>query len=411
MATLPPELWGEIIYFATRLPSWCHPLASVSLTPFLVGPDDNVAAHQATLETRARIVLVSRLWNRLGTAFLYEYISLTRSSTFAALSSALEQQRSGVKRGSFVRAAIISYEPVVHFPHSVIISQLPNLEVIIHRQWSCPADYDRTVEFGRRPPPGTLPKPELPFLQSTLGNVKRIECHEHVNPRIDIPLDDLRQCLRMSSNIQCLAVRGYPRYIPLDFPFESLETLRIDPHPESRRSGLLPWSMPNLRSVVMHTLTMRSNPLCTQVLRQYGANLHTVELTISPDTLPRHDGDELSLIFHHCPRLQDLSYHVEVCRSPVFTHGPHTSLARLRLYARYADPRAVPEYKMPNTASSHFYAYTHRTVPNLKRILCYGHWKWIPRLQRLLETFAFEWDRGASSSDASLRPPVVEFVR
>jgi len=413
MATLPPHVWAKIIYIATRLPDWCHPLTSTSVTPFLVSPEDNLTAHKATLQTRAHIVLVSRQWNTVGTTFLYEFIQLSRSSTFAALSSSLERQESEVKRGSLVRAAIISYEPVVHFPHSVILTQLPNLQVIIHTEWytSSPPDYDHTFEIDRLL--SSLPEPELPTLQSVHGNVKRIECYEHVNSDADISLTNLRQSLWMCRNIQCLSVRGYPIYIPTSLPFESLDTLRIDPHPnitqcQLPRHQIIPWSMPNLRNVVMHIQCM--GPLCDRVFSQFGENLHTVELTISSETLPQHDGSELSKIIKYCPRLQELSYHIEVCRSPAFPHGPygpHMSLVRLRLYAGYA---ALPEHKLSNTASSHFFAYTSRTVPNLKQVFCYGKWKGrIPRIQDILETFAFEWDRGGSS-DTSVRSPVIEFV-
>ncbi|RDB30489.1 hypothetical protein Hypma_007213 [Hypsizygus marmoreus] len=391
---LTSKIWSKILYLATRPPPWCYALPSTIYTPFLSSPEENLHGHLSTLETRLSVVLVSRQWYSLGTPYLYEFLRLSRSEAFYCLLDALERRRgTGNDIAPYIRVVVLPYEPRPQVSPLLILAQLPNLEVIIRSRWPnyvWPDPSTRPIEdldSGELPPPPPY-APSLDSLSDVLGEVRRVDCYENLMPARIGGIDRLESLLQACPGVEYLSIQGYPCDAFDIVPLPSLTTLRIGQYTSLRRFYKT-WSMPNLRHVAIHVqVTHRL------FWKHFGQNLHSVEIIISQSSVPDRNGDELSDILESCPNLKELSYHVELCRSPIFRNGAHTSLEHIRIHAGHASPTAVPSGTLYNHVSSHFYAYTQRTVPALRKVVLYGSWEEkVPDMTSILTRFEADGHR------------------
>lgn len=378
---VPPEIWSNILFFATRPPSQCYPLTATTHQPFDPSPADNLVGHLSTLQLRARIVLVSHQWNALGTPYLYEFLRLSHSSRFEGLIAGLKRSSGQGRVARYVRCAVLPYERGPFISPLLVLELLPNLEVLIRSQnppyeWPMPGFNDRLAR--------TLP---LGSISLILGTLKRIDCTEHRFAGATTGgLNHLPSILRACTGLEYLSISGDLHESVDEVNLPSLVTLRAERFVSTDRFCKY-WVMDNLRHVVLHLNLYHTRLL--KFWRQFGQKLHTVELATSPGDDPRLN-DEISDVLQYCPNLKELSYHIEFSQAPSFRNGVHTSLTALRLHAGYPDSSITRRLPQFDQIASHFDAFSKRMVPCLEEVTLCGVWtddKPIHGIKSILQKF------------------------
>ncbi|KAF9457912.1 hypothetical protein BDZ94DRAFT_1271897 [Collybia nuda] len=233
---VPPEIWSNIIFFATRPPSQCYPLTTTAHKPFDLSPANNLVGHLSTLPTRMRIVLVSRVWHTIGSQYLYEFLQLSHSSKFPELLKVLERSSGQGQMAQYVRCAVLPYEPNPKISPLRILELLPNLEVLI-RSHNPP--YEWPVPTSGRPTRSS----QLGSISPILGNLRRFDCTEHRFAGVSIGgLNHLPSSLRSCNNLEYLSIAGDCCETLDAVNLPSLITLRVERFVSTKRFCYHFWS-------------------------------------------------------------------------------------------------------------------------------------------------------------------------
>ncbi|KAI9057669.1 hypothetical protein FKP32DRAFT_1583301 [Trametes sanguinea] len=100
---IPPEVWGIIIQHACL---YHHdPLDTSHELSFLESPSTQLATYRASMHTKKTLSLVSKQWNALARAFLYEFVWISRAAQAKALARTLlmEYVENLPSSGKFIR--------------------------------------------------------------------------------------------------------------------------------------------------------------------------------------------------------------------------------------------------------------------------------------------------------------------
>lgn len=388
---LPTEVWGDIIFEATRPPFGCYPLTSLKHSPFSLSPSENLSGHLSTLYTRTQLVLVSRQWNALGTSRLYETLVLSHSDNYHGLWEALlrEERDEGEGFGRFVRCVVVPYEPNPSISPVAIISRLPNLEVIVRSprpEFIWPYEVSAPDTAPSHIPPL---RPHLEPIYTILKNVTRIDCYEHRTATVrSSGLHSLDQVLLNCPKLQFLSITGDlvegSASLAPKVCLPNLTTLCLERFTSTDRVCL--WVMENLDHVIIHQNLYHTRML--KLWKRFGDTLQVVEITATQSAHPNPRGSEISDILEFCPALRDLAYNIEYSNPPVFRKQAHLSLVNLRMRAGHI--LGKPSRTQVLLIGEHLDAYTKVTTPCLEAVFLPGYWerRLAPeRMRRILQKF------------------------
>ncbi|KAG1908356.1 uncharacterized protein F5891DRAFT_10586 [Suillus fuscotomentosus] len=354
---LPPELWLNIIRWATYAP----PRLDVpNFEPFLGSLDHDNKGEADAKALKCAVVQVCKLWRDLALSILYEDVKVGRG--VQSLVEALGKTYRGEQLGRCVRRLELPY------PHTGTITNTSSdlaLQILQH----CPEIETLVRPFMQGPPDAV--RYEFPIRSHSFLNLKRLEWWHYNDATRSGGINSLINVLRHSPNLQYLIVGGEMWTSAqtgnvLELP--ALKTLRLRRINPIFVHQICQWRLPSLVHIVVD-FPLEQNALDT-IWQVFGARLCTVEFA-------RHVGfllsDQITRFLRGCPQVKTFNYFFNFT-SPPPIFEQQCALQCISLHAFPCGMVTDMITEAQERIRLHLAFLSRSSFPALRHIILYGDW-------------------------------------
>ncbi|KAI0332477.1 hypothetical protein GY45DRAFT_1320990 [Cubamyces sp. BRFM 1775] len=290
---LPDKIWTRILGFATHV----HGYNFLDVDGALV----DLSKRCSINSTRMNVLLVNKLFHRLGLQYLYAIPHITSDQMAAGFAARVESSK---QLASFVRALYVRDEI---FLRAELCIRAPLVNLVRLK-----ARIQVLLELGKHVPAGASTR--LQWATQTLSPFTG------VTPRVFSTFPHLQHLTLYGGRGDDLS-NAYPNALP------RLESLRFHTPGPNMFSVFACMDLPNLRELGFTVADDEADDL-VEFLEKHGAKLETISLASADATLPKYPP-----ILDYCPNITELKVDCpELPQTmPIFvvSAAPHSALKRL----------------------------------------------------------------------------------
>lgn len=379
LPVLPPEVWLEILEFATYMHQSDH---LAPLDPFISKcPSNNVMAPNTPLlaqRTKCALVLVSRSWNRISTPILYRHVVVLSPARATTLLHTLDSHPYGditqgrlSEYGSFVKSLEI-------FTHARNANSIPFLRTLFRIFMSCPNLRLLSGNWNH-----SLPNDFVHGITRIYGpSLKELYWHDDKEQSFLTP-----EYLSAFQALRVLNLRNWSGRDITPATFNNRPTLPLVEHlilstTNANLVAATALSLPSLQTLTLKAAewaTMALEDVLVDFLKLHGSTLASVHLPgshIDTDCDPfsrpvfpisSRTKPEIFLRPGMCPNLHTLTF---ATNAPIIRLStPHQSLRRIGL--RDIHVNALYPDKT-NSTKAHLMSFTRNNFPGLETVRTIG---------------------------------------
>ncbi|PPQ64241.1 hypothetical protein CVT24_008644 [Panaeolus cyanescens] len=363
-SSLPPELWLEIISWATHNPI-IQRLEDVQIQPFqpLSYPRHG---RDANLETSVSISMVCKTWKQWVARTLYQDIRVR--SNLLTLKHVLQRETDGDASkicGDMVHRVVLPYPSTVTRP----FTRLESVDILKLCQ---------NVRTLLRPPDTTpsmmVARFDCEAEEVALPSLQRLEWWHHPEAERSGGINSLPCVLRNAPNLRFLFIAGFigPTYVassPERIELPKLETLRLH-----MMNGMIlhqiitRWSLPSLTHLILDSPVVRDG-------------LDIVWTALSDQLLVVEFGkhvrfymtDNVTPCIQSCRKLQMLNYYV-LFTAPPASELEHSTLTTVSLNM-HVNSLIGDSVSVWSLIEHHFDILCGKNLTALQNVVLYGDWK------------------------------------